>query len=202
MAERIYLYRKQCLDPFGADYLPYIVAGLISFDIGRMMGEGSEQKYDISKDGFATKLFNKLQKSKGLIGHLADASILDADINKETNGIKQAYNILSGKGIDGLHDNAEKSFHVGATKILHFLNPALFIIVDSNATRAFRECHHVPFKNTTQPGYTAELYVKCVQHVQQDIKDFGFDNFQNLDPSSPITRIYDKLTFATGSGWF
>lgn len=200
-AERIYLYRKQCPDPFGTDYLPYIVAGLISFDIGRMMGEGAEQKYDISMDGFATKLFNKLQRSKSFVGHLADSSILDIDINRETDSIKQTYDILSGKGKDGLHSNIEKSFHVGATKILHFLNPKFFIIIDSNATRAFRESHNVPYKNTTQPGYTAELYVECMQHVQQDIKDFGVNNFQNLEPDSPITRIYDKLTFATGSGW-
>ena len=201
VAERIYVYRERCANPFGADYLPYIVAGLISFDIGRMMGEGSEQKYNISKNGFATKLFNKLQKSKGLIGHLADSSILDIDINKETDSIRQAYEILSGKGKDGLHSNIEKSFHVGATKILHFLNPKLFIIVDSNAARAFRECHRVPFRNTAQPGYTAELYVKCMYHAQQEIQDFGINNFKNLEPGSPITRIYDKLTFATGSGW-
>ncbi len=201
VAERIYSYRKQCHDPFGADYLPYIVAGLISFDIGRMMGEGSEQKYDILKDGFATKLFSKLQRLKDFIGHLADSSILDIDINKETDSIKQAYDILSGKGKDGLHSNIEKSFHVGATKILHFLNPKFFIIVDSNAARAFRECHHVPFKNTAQPGYTAELYVKCMRHVQEDIKDFGSDNFQKLEIDCPLPRIYDKLTFATGSGW-
>ncbi|MFA5321442.1 MAG: hypothetical protein WC373_02115 [Smithella sp.] len=201
VVERIYVYRERCANPFGADYLPYIVAGLISFDIGRMMGEGTEQKYDISKDGFATKLFNMLQGVEGYIGHLADSSILDIAINKETASIKRAYNILSGKGKDGLHSNIEKSFHVGATKILHFMNPKLFIIIDSNAARAFRESHHVPFKNTTQPGYTADLYIECMRHVQQDIKDFGFDNFQNLEPDSPITRIYDKLTFATGSGW-
>ena len=201
VAERIYEYRKRCPDPFGTAYLPYIVAGLISFDIGRMMGEGSEQKYNISKDGFAKKLLSKLKELEGFIGHLINSSILDTDINRETDSIKHVYDILSGKGSDSLHSNIEKSFHVGATKILHFLNPLFFIIVDSNAARAFREVHHVPFKNTTQPGYTSELYVKCMLRAQQDIKDFGVKNFQNLEPGSPITRIYDKLTFATGSGW-
>lgn len=201
VAERIYEYRKTCPDLYGADYLPYITAGLISFDIGRMMGEGTEQKYDISKDGFAKKLFNKLQKLKAIIGHLTNASIINTDIHKEKNSIKSAYEILASKGKDDLHENAAKAFHVGATKILHFLNPEFFIIIDSNAARAFRNCRDVPFKNTTQPGYTAELYVECMRHVQQDIKDFGVSNFQNLEPGSPITRIYDKLTFATGSGW-
>jgi hypothetical protein len=200
VAERIYAYRKQCPDPFGADYLPYIVAGLISFDIGRMMGLGSEQKYDISKNGFATKMFNKLRVLNGFIGHLVDKSILDTDFNKEKDKIKHAYDILSNKGRDGLHSDIEKSFHVGATKILHFLNPEFFIIVDSNAARAFHEFHDVPFKNTTQPGYTAELYVKCMRHAQQDITTFGVYNFQDLEPGCPIARIYDKLTFATGSG--
>lgn len=201
VAERIYEYRKQCPDPFGTDYLPYIVAGLISFDIGRMMGKGSEQKYNISKDGFAKNLFSKLQKLKGFIGHLVDASIIDADINKEKFSIKNAYDNLVKEGSDGLHDNIKKSFPVGATKILHFLNPEFFIIVDSNAARAFRKCHEVPFINSTKPGYSDERYIECIQYAQQDIKDFGVNNFQNLEPGSPITRIYDKLTFATGSGW-
>lgn len=201
VAERIYAYRKQCPDPFGTDYLPYIVAGLISLDIGRMMGLGSEQKYDISKNGFAAKLFNKLQRLNGFIGHLMNISILDTDINKEKSSIKNAYDILSSKKSGGLHSVKNKSFHVGATKILHFLNPELFIIVDSNAARAFHESHDVPFNNTTKPGYTAELYVKCMQHAQQDITTVEVNNFKKLEFSSPITRIYDKLTFATGSGW-
>ncbi|NLA41362.1 MAG: hypothetical protein GX874_08135 [Smithella sp.] len=107
VAESIYACRKQCPDPFGADYLPYIVAGLISFDMDRMMGKRYEQKYDISKNGFATKLFNKLQKVNGFIGHLVDSSILDIDINKEIDNIKGAYDILSSKGKDGLHSNVK-----------------------------------------------------------------------------------------------
>ena len=199
-ADRIYAYRKQCADPLGVAFLPYIVAGLIAFDMNRMMGEGTEQKYDIQKGGFAYKLFNKFKGLNSFIGHLIDASILDTDINKEKDNIKYAYDTLSSKGKYCLHSNVEKSFHVGATKILHFLNPEFFIIIDSNAARAYRENHNVPFKNTTQPGYSAESYVMCMQHTQYDIEGFGVDNFQNLEPGCPITGIYDKLAFVTGAG--
>ena len=93
----------------------------------------------------------------------------------------------------------QKDCHVGATKILHFLNPELFIIVDSNAARAFRETHKIPFKKATQPGYLAELYINCMQCVQGDISTYGFERFQALEPGTPITKIYDKLTVVTGA---
>jgi len=200
VAERIYNYRKHCPDVFGIDYLPYIVAGLITFDMDRMMGKRREQKYDPSKAGFAKKLFDKLKKLKGIIGHIKGESILSIDIDKEKSNIECAYEILAMKGSDGLHDNDEKTFPVGATKILHFLNPELFIIIDSNAARAFKMCHQVPFKNTTQPGYSAKRYTACMEHAKKDMQDFGVSRFLSLESGCPITRIYDKLTFATGAG--
>jgi len=98
-----------------------------------------------------------------------------------------------------LHQDQSKSFYVGTSKILHFLNPELFIIVDSNAARAYRAAWQLPFRNTTQPGYSAELYVECMNREKVDISDYGVDKFRNLEPNTPITRIYDKLTFVTGS---
>jgi hypothetical protein len=97
-----------------------------------------------------------------------------------------------------LHEKG-KAFPVGATKILHFLNPRLFIIVDSNAAKAFKRAPNLRFKNSTQSGYSGDFYVECMRHAQEDIREYGSENFQALERDVPITRIYDKLTFITGS---
>ena len=49
VADGVYKARSSRNDLFSIDYLPYIVAALISFDLGRMMGEGRKTKYDINK---------------------------------------------------------------------------------------------------------------------------------------------------------
>ena len=73
------------------------------------------------------------------------------------------------------------------------------MIVDSNAARAFRAAGHVYFLNSTPPGYTPDLYVQCLKHAITDIKEYGMRDFQTLEPGTPLTRIYDKLTFITGA---
>ncbi len=198
------IYEKRFVDdtdPFDKSFLGYIVAGLISFDIGRMMGKGLVAKYEIEAGGFASRLNSKLQEIRPLLDPSMNLNLTQMDLQQNSRAIEAAYNTLSAKGNGALHDNQTKFFHVGATKILHFLNPRLFIIVDSNAARAFRGAHNLPFKNTTQPGYSAPLYIKCIECAQKDILTYGLEQFQALEPSIPITRIYDKLTFVTGSKW-
>jgi len=201
VADHVYVLRKTITDLFDTDYLPYLVAALISFDMERMMGKGSEKKYDINAGGFASRLHHKLGVINSTIKHLIHASLPDVDLQVEKENIAAAYNELSIGGKGGLNE-MEGEFHVGATKILHFLNPELFLIVDSNASRAFRRSHKIKFRNTTQPGYSSDKYIRCMECAQSDISKFGEDKFRSLEPVTPIARIYDKLTFATGSGWF
>lgn len=198
VAGSIYEARSSLSDLFGEEYLPFIVAGLISFDMGRMMGKGANLKYDIELGGFATRLFNKLQVIKPWIENLVNEHLVDADLAMGSDDIAAAYEELAGGGHDSLHHGG-KRFPVGATKILHFINPELFIIVDSNAARAFRSFHSVDFKNTTQPGYSSVKYMKCMSCAKQDIIDFGISDFRSLEPNTPIARVYDKLTFVTGA---
>lgn len=177
-------------DPFDISFLPYIIAGLISFDLGRMMGT---KRYDIKcKESFASRLKCKLQQIEPQIKPLLDFSLTQIDLELHKGDIAQAHNILSARGNHALHDKG-KSFYVGATKILHFLNPNLFIIVDSNATRAFQEAYAV------RPGYSEGRYIERMEHARKDILEYGLESFQALEPGVPITRIYDKLTFITGS---
>lgn len=201
VAESIYRARNLHNDLFGASFLPYLVAGLISFDLGRMMGKGAESRYDPERNGFAKTLMNKLQEIRQHLQHLTHLNLADIDVVKEHDNIAAAYRHLSSGGHNSLHQTG-KEFHVGATKIMHFINPALFIIVDSNSARALNLVHNVEYRNTTQPGYSDAKYIESLRQVQVDIKTFGVTEFCSLEIGTPMARIYDKLSFATGSNWF
>jgi len=201
VAESIYRARNVHNDLFDTSFLPFLVAGLISFDLGRMMGKGDESRYDPDRNGFAKILMNKLHEIRQHIQHLTHLSLADIDVVKEHNNIATAYRHLSSGGHNSLHQKG-KEFHVGATKIMHFINPALFIIVDSNSARALNLAHNVEYRNTTQPGYSDTKYIESLRQVQVDIKTFGVTEFCSLEIGTPMARIYDKLSFATGSNWY
>lgn len=200
VADAVYKFRASLSDPFGTPYLPYIIAVLVSFDMGRMMGPDAQSRYDTGAGGFAALLQKKLKAIRLYISHLADTRIDILSVPSEAGNIKNAYDILSSGGKDGLNQKGVGfHFHVGASKILHFLNPQAFIIVDSNAARAFRRSHHVSFRNTTQPGYSSDKYIECMGYAKKDILKYGVTEFCELEEGVPIARIYDKLTFMTGS---
>ena len=198
IADSVYKKRASLDSPFEPQYLQYIIAALISFEMERMMGPDRTRRYDREAGGFATLLSLKIEKIQPLISHLIHSNLTTLDIEKERQSIMAAYEILAEGGKNGLNQRSGE-FHVGATKILHFLNPEVFLIVDSNAARAFRFFHGVSFRNTTQPGYSAEKYISCMKLAQKDISTFGVDLFIALEKGTPITRIYDKLNFITGS---
>jgi len=93
-------------------------------------------------------------------------------------------------------------FHVGASKVLHWLFPELFIMLDRNAAMAFQEHHKIGFRRTTQPGYSAERYLKCLEKAQAEISGYGPERLLALEPNTPIARIFDKVAFVVGAGWF
>lgn len=201
VADGVYKARGSLNDLIGTDYLPYLVAALISFDLGRMMGKGAENRYDLHVGGFACKLHNKLQAIKPRIKHLTNVRLCDADLPAEETNIMAAYDELSSGGEVSLNQKGEDEFHVGATKILHFINPELFLMIDSNAARAFRVSYNMNYRNSTQPGYSAEKYVRCLAYAKTDIIAFGISDFCSIEMGLPMARIYDKLSFATGSNW-
>lgn len=197
--DQIHKERSAGIDPFDKYFLRYIIAGLIAWDMRQYMGKTVEI-YDFESNGFASRLNSKLLSIKPLLLPLMNLDLLQVDLMQNRSNIVKAYDDLSAKGPGALHNDKTKSFHVGATKILHFLNPSLFVIVDSNAARAFRLAHDIPFKDGTQPGYSADRYMECMKYARCDISEYGLETFQALEPHTPITRIYDKLTFATGAG--
>jgi len=159
------------------------------------MGEGLLQKYDINAGGFATKLHQKLQQIKQHLYSIIDSNIIDTDIDLYAIAIMHSYSILANKGHEGFDLN--RDFHVGATKILHFLNPELFMIIDANIARTLRNYFEIPYRNTPQPGYSGELYVRSLKVVKDLIVEYGERNFRSLENQSPIMRIFDKIAFAS-----
>lgn len=195
ISKAVHEERNRLAAPFSLEFIRYITAGLISFDMGRLMGTA---KYSFDR-GFASRLNDKLQEIRPLVEPLTSLSLPKADLNGLGDNIKHSYRILASRGDGALDSNPNKAFHVGATKILHFLNPELFIIIDSNAARVFRKYWNLPFRKSTQPGYTPELYLECMKKVQSEIIGYGVEEFRNLELDTPVTRIFDKVTFVIGS---
>ena len=200
VADAVYEKRRNLPDPFVSEYMPYLIAALVSFDMGRMMGPDASW-YDTKAGGFATVLEKKINAIRPYINHLVDSRLDVLSPRSEAGNIKRAYSILSSAGKEkkeGLNQRGGE-FHVGASKVLHFLNPQLFIIVDSYAAKAFSSWHRVSFRNTTQPGYSSDKYIECMEWAQKDILNYPVKDFCALENGVPIARIYDKLTFVTGS---
>jgi len=116
VASEIYKIRHEIRNPLDKYYLPYIIAGLISVDMGRMMGSN---KYSYNDNAFASRLHAKLEQIEANGSPILNVDILSTDSYVYKSSIKYVYDVLSASGPGALHENKTKSFHVGATKILH-----------------------------------------------------------------------------------
>lgn len=139
IAEAVYQEWRRTKAPFSSTYESYLIAALISFDIGRMMGKGLVQRYDVKAGGFATRLHAKLVEVQPLLAPITNCRLTEVEIEDHMPDIASAYDSLAGGGEGGLSDQ-KNHFHVGATKILHFLNPELFAIIDGNTAKTLRAC--------------------------------------------------------------
>jgi len=209
--EAVYHYvirrRKETEQIYDKNFLDDIVAGLISFDMQRMMGK---KKYITEgKNSWAERLYNTLNPHKANIVSLRSYKL--QSINFDGNGIGQTieniFNDLSKPGNESLNRRSDKeSFSVGASKILHFLIPDLFIILDSNAKRELKKNHKFP-----DIKIDGSLYMKAIRIYQRELKQWeqteGDPQFRKLlaiDTSwknfggkrtTPLPRIIDKCTF-------
>lgn len=196
VATKVYEERVTVKNPFDRSFVQYIIAGLIAFDMQRTMGE-SKLVYRYEEGCFALRLETALREVRRPLEPLLESDIVKVDLSAQESVIRGIYERLASNGSLSL-DNQSRRFEVGATKVLHFLNPNLFVIVDSNASRAMplaRKIHSLPQGHGLPP---AGWYVDCLRCAQLDIANYGVDRFQALEPRTPLTRIYDKLTFITG----
>jgi hypothetical protein len=199
VADAVYRALDRFRAPFSAEYRPYLIAALLAFDMGRTMGKGLARKYDVAAGGFAARLGEKLAQVKPFLEPLVGRCLFEIDLPAHGEQIRQAYDVLAAGGAGGLHEQG-KAFHVGATKILHFVHPELFMIVDANTARALKDAFGIPYRGRTQPGYSAKRYVQSLSEVQRRIRDYGVERFRSLEPGTPALRIFDKLAFVYGAG--
>ena len=175
VADAVYRVREQ-LDPFDPAYRRYIIAALIAFDMGRMMGGNASD--DRGEGSFASALAVKLGAVRPHLEHLREVRLDELSLSSQGRDIEAAYAILAAGGPGALNQRGGR-FHVGATKILHFLNPRAFIIVDSNARLAFRRAHGVA------GAFSSGSYVERMKHAQRDVREFGVEDFCALEEGVP-----------------
>lgn len=193
VANSVYSKRNEYESVFNSDFQPFLIAALIVFDMGRWMGNSATMRYDAAHSGFAARLRNKLDAIQPYVNHLLSTNLTEINLEDERENICRAYSALAADGVNGLHQNG-CSFHVGATKLLHFLNPEFFIIIDRKVARALRA------EGMGLLPYSAKKYFACLTFVQNKILNFPTD-FCALETGTPIARIFDKCAFATGANW-
>jgi hypothetical protein len=178
------------------DYFPYIISALIVFDMQRQMGKGLKAKFDKSAHGFAAKLSKALEANKEILFSLENISIDSNYLSNHEENIKKVYQDMA---VDLKLAEQDKEFHVGATKILHFVHPELFPIVDSNSAAILRDEFRINYARSGQPGYSSDKYFESMQSIGEYVRKTGRPTLQELEPGTPITRIFDKLAFVKGA---
>jgi len=185
-AEKIYRERLRIGDPLLPEFEPCIVYGLKRFDMGRVMGPD-----------FSVRLRRSLQDVRTLpfVTTFRASCLSSVDLSFHGSEIMRAYQCLAPEGI--LHP--KKQCHVAATKILHWLFPGLFLMMDSKVAQTFRSVFGVAYVKSTRPGYSAERYLQCLQLAQADIRLFGAARFEMLEANTPEARIFDKIAWASSA---
>ena len=197
VARSCYSYRRNMAHALSDDYFPYLISALIVFDMQRKMGKGLRQKYDREGNGFASRLSNIIYRNRDSFFSLELLSIDAIDISIYEEIIS---NLYSDFAVDGALDSQGHAFDVGATKLLHFIHPSLFPIIDSNSAKVLRVNFEVDYNNSSRPGYSSAKYLDSMRAIQRFINAHGKSSLEGLEHGTPITRIFDKLAFVEGAG--
>jgi hypothetical protein len=193
---------------FSPQIIDDITAGLISFDMQRMMGK---PKFLCNGNhAWAFRLFNVLRKFEKELSELKRCKLQDFDFNdiEAVNKIMKIFDDLSKKGKNSLNlSSQQRGFQTGASKILHFLIPDLFIIVDSNARSELSKYYGFSkYRRVDGKRYVdaMELYKEELIKWVHENDDKNFSKLLTFDSSwkkfsgtreTPLTRIIDKCSF-------
>ena len=188
----IYAAREEIGDVFSDAFRPYIIAGLLAYDMARQLGKAPYR-------AFSMRLQQKLDVVCPLLSPLMQTSLATIDIDAEKATICQAYDLLAAKGPDGLHADSTRSFYVGASKILHWLNPELFLILDSHIAAAFHNHPNskaqVSIIRTGSPCYSSDVYLQCLARAQCEIVSHGEQRLRREGNGLPLANIYGNSAF-------
>ena len=152
---------------------------------------------------FGGKLKSKLERNdiKEVLKEFRNLRIESQEWQRYRDDVKKLYDTLSAEGSDGLSADG-KRFDVGATKIMNFLFPELFVMVDKNVAKTLISLGviKIPRKGGTY-NFSFESYWQimhiCHEELQERRKLHG--NIQSLleldGKPTTLTRIFDKCTF-------
>lgn len=177
------------------DSLKIIVYGLRKFEMNRFNQMGNT---------FRERLSKKLQKDeiKEILRNLRDLRIESEEWKERKDDIRKLYNELSTEGEDSLHAD-KKRFDVGATKIMNFLFPELFVIVDKHVAETLKRLGLIEIqrKGSTY-NFLFESFWQAMEICYKELEHYrkNHDNLQTLldmdSKPTTFTRIFDKCAFA------
>jgi len=144
---------------------------------------------------FREMLKKKLEDSevKVILKKLRDLRIDSSDLKELKNDVKKLYEVLSASGSDGLSARGDR-FEVGATKIMNFLFPELFVMVDKYVKKALHKSGDISFRKYW------DILIICRQELEEWRTLHGtVDNLLELDTKpTTLIRVFDKCAFIMG----
>lgn len=188
----IYSARAEIGDVLSAAYCPYIIAGLIAYDMARQLGTAPYRQ-------FAARLHQRLDILRPTLTPLLTSTLATVDIDASATAIADAYETLAATGSTGLHVTGNRHFYVGASKILHWLNPELFLILDGHIATAFH--HHpdlharVTIYRAGVPQYSSAVYLQCMRQAQREILLYGEEQLRRDGKDLPLANIVGNVAF-------
>lgn len=191
-ADSVYSARRE--SRCGADgHLEAMVEGLEAFGMSRVMGTKGDRHSQWTK-----RFQQRVEIVIDVLGRLTEASLVTVNLETHRQTISDCYESLSGASKDdsSIWRKGDRIVNspVGATKVLHWIVPELFIMVDANVRRAFKHCYpEISGKDA------AGTYLEQMQAAQREIRELG-EELPLLCDDLPVARVFDKVAFVVGKG--
>lgn len=159
-----------------------IEKGLLAFDMGRQMD--GNFKYNLKK---------KLISAKALLKKFQGLTIVSPNIDEIRSETESFFESLRASDHDRLSSNRNQ-FSVGATKIMNFLFPELFVIADRWVRKALGKYGYFSFDEYWSIMMTCRKELRAWQEKYGNLESLiGLD-----EKPTTLTRIFDKCAFVTG----
>ena len=172
-----------------------------TIEIIRHCLENFDMKFIMRKD-FSDVLFKKLQPLTSELQTLKNERFETVDLtsSKIKESMRALYDALVEYGANSLHIQ-QKRFDVGATKIMHFLHPELFIMIDSNVADVLKKYYSLPYRSGTLKEYSFDKYHHAMIIYRNEIK-LWIDSGKTLGEllsfdrqPTTVTRALDKCAY-------
>jgi hypothetical protein len=157
----------------------------VAFDMARQLG----RKKSAKRAARIKALHDVLSKLAWRLRPTLNQSISKRCLNRHRMRITKIFDELARYG--GVVPT--QRFVVGATKVLHFLNPKLFLIIDKRVAGSLREIQSTLPRDPT--AYSGARYFEALGVVHDHLRRFGITRMRRLDRGSPLLRTVDKVLF-------